>query len=67
MKDESVIIAETPRVVIRYFCTEDLANLAPILANPEVMKYSLAGVLSSNQTRKFIFLPKEDPHVPIWG
>jgi len=54
MKDESVIIAETPRVIIRHFCTENFADLAPILANPEVMKYSLAGVLSSNQTRKFI-------------
>jgi RimJ/RimL family protein N-acetyltransferase len=54
MKDKSVIIAETPRVVIRYFCTEDFADLAPILANLEVMKYSLAGVLSSDRTRKFL-------------
>jgi RimJ/RimL family protein N-acetyltransferase len=54
MKDESVIIAETPRIVIRYFCPDDFADLAPILANPEVMKYSLSGVLTSDRTRNFI-------------
>jgi RimJ/RimL family protein N-acetyltransferase len=54
MKDKSVIIAETSRIVIRHFCTEDFADLAPILANPKVMKYSLAGVLTSDRTRKFI-------------
>jgi [ribosomal protein S5]-alanine N-acetyltransferase len=54
MKDESVIIAETPRIVIKYFCPDDFADLAPILANPEVMKYSLSGVLTSDRTRNFI-------------
>lgn len=54
MDDKPIIIAKTSRVVIRYFCAEDTLELAPILANPEVMKYSLSGVLTSDRTQKFI-------------
>lgn len=54
MDGKPVIIAETSRVIIKYFCVDDLTELAPILANPEVMKYSLSGVLTSDRTQKFI-------------
>lgn len=54
MNDKPVVIAETSRVSIRYFCADDFVELAPILANREVMKYSLAGVLNSDRTQKFI-------------
>ena len=53
MNDEPVVIAETPRVIIRYFCAGDFIELAPILANREVMKYSLSGVLTSDSHSKF--------------
>jgi RimJ/RimL family protein N-acetyltransferase len=40
---------ETPRLILRDFQPEDLHQLAPILANPNVMKFSLTGVLSVSQ------------------
>ncbi len=54
MGDKNVIIAETSRVIIRYFCVEDIPEITPILTNPEVMKYSLSGVLTNAQTKNFI-------------
>ena len=54
MEDKPVIIAETPRIIIRHFCVNDFVELAPILASPKVMKYSLSGVLTSDRTQKFI-------------
>ncbi|MGK7947249.1 MAG: GNAT family N-acetyltransferase [Xenococcaceae cyanobacterium] len=54
MGDKNIIIAETPRVIIRYFCVEDIPEITPIFTNPEVMKYSLSGVLTNAQTKNFI-------------
>ena len=42
---------ETRRLVLREFQLEDLSQLAPILANPQVMKFSPTGILSVEQTR----------------
>ena len=42
---------ETPRLVLREFQREDFRQLAPILANPQVMKFSQTGVLSVLQTQ----------------
>jgi [ribosomal protein S5]-alanine N-acetyltransferase len=42
---------ETPRLMLREFRLEDLAALAPILADPQVMKFSLNGVLSVVETQ----------------
>lgn len=42
---------ETPRLVLRDFQQEDLHQLAPILANPQVMEFSPTGILSVSQVR----------------
>jgi [ribosomal protein S5]-alanine N-acetyltransferase len=40
---------ETPRLILRDFQQQDLPQLAPILANPQVMKFSPTGILSVSQ------------------
>ncbi|MCC0178804.1 GNAT family N-acetyltransferase [Waterburya agarophytonicola K14] len=47
-------ILETPRLIIRYFTIRDLENLSPILADPQVMEFSIIGVHNSQQIRQFI-------------
>jgi RimJ/RimL family protein N-acetyltransferase len=42
---------ETQRLILREFQQEDSCQLAPILANPQVMKFSPTGILSFQQTR----------------
>jgi [ribosomal protein S5]-alanine N-acetyltransferase len=42
---------ETQRLVLREFSPEDVWNLAPILADPQVMKFSPTGVLTIAQTQ----------------
>ena len=42
---------ETDRLIIREFQQKDLEQLALLLANPEVMKFSPTGILSVSQTR----------------
>lgn len=42
---------ETQRLILREFQPKDLAQLAPILANSQVMKFSPTGILSVSQTR----------------
>ena len=44
------IITQTERLIIREFQVLDIEALAQILAKPEVMQFSLDGVLSSKQT-----------------
>lgn len=44
------IITQTERLIIREFQVSDIEALAKILAKPEVMQYSLDGVLSHKQT-----------------
>ena len=41
---------ETQRLILREFQLEDSSQLAPILANPQVMKFSPTGILSVEQT-----------------
>lgn len=45
---------ETKRLVLREFHREDFRELAPILANPQVMKFSLTSSLSIEQTQEKI-------------
>lgn len=45
---------ETQRLILREFEHKDLCQLAPILANPEVMKFSPTGVLSVQETQRRI-------------
>ena len=45
---------EKQRLVLREFQREDLRELAPILADPQVMKFSPTGILSIPQTKERI-------------
>ena len=47
-------IIETPRLIVRYFTIRDLEALVPILADPQVMKFSIIGVHNRQQIRQFI-------------
>ena len=47
-------IMETPRLIVRYFTIRDLEALVPILANSQVMEFSILGVHSRQQTKQFI-------------
>lgn len=42
---------ETPRLILRDFQQEDLHQLAPILAKPQVMEFSPTGILSVSQVQ----------------
>ena len=42
---------ETKRLILREFQPKDWHQLAPILANPQVMKFSPTGILSASQTQ----------------
>lgn len=42
---------ETQRLILREFHQEDLHQLAPILTNPKVMKFSPTGILSVSQVQ----------------
>ena len=54
MNKTTNIVAETPRLILRYFTHDDLNKLAPILADPQVMYFSARGVQTKEQTQKFI-------------
>lgn len=55
---------ETQRLVLREFEPKDVGQLAPILANPQVMKFSPSGILSVEQTRMKIngFIASYEKH-----
>ncbi|MBW4650039.1 MAG: GNAT family N-acetyltransferase [Kastovskya adunca ATA6-11-RM4] len=42
---------KTSRLILREFIREDFQQLAPLLANPQVMKFSTIGRLSVSQTQ----------------
>ena len=54
MNKSTTTITETPRLILRHFTHDDLDDLAPILADPQVMYFSARGVQTKEQTRKFI-------------
>ncbi len=47
-------IAETERLLLRQFVRSDAADMVTVMGDPEVMKYSLKGPLSFDQTQHFI-------------
>ena len=51
---ESRVISETERLIIRQLTEGDVAPLSQILADPEVMRYSVRGVMSIDQTQEFV-------------
>lgn len=54
MNKSTTIVTETPRLILRYFTHDDLDDLTPILADPQVMYFSARGVQTRDQTRRFI-------------
>jgi [ribosomal protein S5]-alanine N-acetyltransferase len=48
------MLIETQRLILREFQQEDFQELAPILADPQVMKYSSTGIISIAQTQEKI-------------
>ncbi len=52
--NQTIIVAETSRLILRHFSEKDLESLASILADPKVMKFSLKGVKSKEETKLFI-------------
>ena len=47
-------VTSTPRLLLREFTPDDIDALAPILADPEVMHFSLSGPETREQTASFI-------------
>jgi [ribosomal protein S5]-alanine N-acetyltransferase len=45
---------QTPRLILREFTRSDLSELAPILADPQVMKFSTRGIYSQLQAQQVI-------------
>ncbi len=50
----SLTIAQTDRLNIRYLCGLDLSKLAEMLADPEVMRFSVNGVMTREATQDFL-------------
>lgn len=48
------IIADTPRLRLRHFVPEDVQAFAPILADPDVMRFSASGPKTVEQTRQLV-------------
>ncbi len=49
-----MIVTETKRLLLRHFVPNDIDPLAKILADPEVMQFSLKGVKTRAQTEDFL-------------
>lgn len=49
-----MVIAETQRLVLREFTSDDVDALVEILSDPEVMEFSTNGLCTEDDTRKFI-------------
>lgn len=49
-----MIVAETDRMFIRHFTLDDVPPLAAFLADPEVMRFSVGGVLTENDACRFV-------------
>ncbi len=48
------MIVETPRLVLREFALTDERHLSPILASSQVMRFSVSGCLTLEQTKEEI-------------
>ena len=54
MNNKVSIVAETPRLILRHFCENDLDDLAVILANPKVMHFSAKGAKTKEETQQLL-------------
>jgi len=59
-------IFQTNQLLLRYFEMNDLEALAPILANSDVMRFSLSGPLSKDQVKEYLQKRILD-HYTQWG
>lgn len=48
------VVLETQRMILRQLSSADVLPMTQILSNPEVMRYSVRGVLSERATAEFI-------------
>ena len=65
-----MIIAETPRLRLRHFTHHDVQDMAKVMGDPEVMKFSLKGPLSVEQTQDFlerVIATYEDKGFGLWA
>jgi ribosomal-protein-alanine N-acetyltransferase len=60
-------IVQTDRLLLRTFVPEDLDELAPIMADPEVMRFSTQGPWERDQTLAFINGCMENYSEDRWG
>lgn len=49
-----MLVAETPRLLLREFTSGDVGELAEILKDPEVMEFSTNGPCAEDDTRRFV-------------
>lgn len=64
---ETTVITETDRLILRTFEPPDLEDLAPIMADPEVMRFSVTGPWSRDRTLRFIQGCMADYSEERWG
>lgn len=48
------VVLETQRMTLRQLSSADVLPMAQVLSNPEVMRYSVRGILSESATAEFI-------------
>lgn len=49
------VVLQTERLILRQLTDADVAPMAKILGDPEVMRYSVRGVLSEGATAEFVY------------
>jgi ribosomal-protein-alanine N-acetyltransferase len=62
-----MIIGETDRLLLRTFSLADLDELAPIMADPEVMRFSVGGPWDRERTLQFLRGCIQDYSEKRWG
>ena len=64
---EPALITETDRLVLREFRLSDLDDFSPIMADPQVMEFSISGPWDSDRTRGFLEICQVDYSEERWG
>jgi len=61
------MLIETERLILREFTLSDLNAFAAIMANPEVMRFSISGPWNPEQTKRFLESCLVDYSEERWG
>jgi len=61
------MLIETERLILREFELSDLDDFAAIMANPEVMRFSISGPWNPEQTKRFLESCLVDYSEERWG